>query len=86
MSPEAANGDLRNLMADLPSIPPSRRTMDATRMRCHATLGHQNRRRRRASRLPLLFQQRVLEPAIVIAASVLFLSEVAVRALDSYRR
>ena len=86
MSPDAADGVLRNLMADLPSIPPSRRTMDTTRLRCHAALGRQRRRRRGVSRLPVLFQQRVLEPAIVIAASVLFLSEVAARALDSYRR
>jgi hypothetical protein len=72
------------VVAGLLVTEPDQRRAARTRARCLAVLGRRQRAEALSARAAGSFRRRVLEPALVAAACVIYLSEVVRRALQLY--
>ena len=71
-------------LAGLKAYEPDRRCADRVRTRCHERIAGRKRAADLPARDAARFGQRILEPALVVLACAVFLSEVLRRALSLY--
>ena len=71
-------------LAGLSVNEPDRGRADRTRAHCLAALDRQRRAEARSGRVTGSLRRRILEPALVAAASAIYLTEVVRRALQLY--